>query len=187
MPLWTPPSVSRELRERTASFNAAVRESVHDFDPSDPVLREFNQVLAQIDPRLLMVRAKDRIVPGLPMRPGYYHIICDNSDRGAPDTVMIVEGEDGEFTPPTSRVYEKLAEGDLHDQRNVERFARIQREERERNEREQQANREERREHLFDYVKTNTRASVPGAGQPWTQNQAGRRDAGERRKKRGEP
>jgi hypothetical protein len=186
MPLFLPPSVSRELRERTQSFNAAVRASVYDFDPHDSVLADFNPVLQQIDPRLLMVRARERIVPGLPMKPGYYHIICDNSDRGAPDTVMIVEGEHGEFTPPTSRVFEKLAAGDMHDRRNVERFERIQREERERNEREQRANREERREHLSELVNAYTRASVagPGAGL-WTQNQAGRRDAGERKKRRG--
>ena len=181
--IFLPPSVSRELRDRTKSFNAAVRESVRDYDGTDSVLADFNPVLAAIDPRLLMVRAKEQIVPGLPMKAGYYHIICDNSDRGAPDTVMIVEGGDGEFTVPTSRVIEKLAAGDMHDQRNVDRFWRVQEAERQANEREQRENREERRQHLFDYVKTNTTASYAGPGQGgWTQNQAGRRDLGERKK-----
>ena len=41
--LYLPPGVTRELRERTESFNAAVRASVRDYDPTDPILREFNR------------------------------------------------------------------------------------------------------------------------------------------------
>ena len=114
-----------------------------------------------------MVRAKEQIVPGLPMKPGYYHVICDNSDRGAPDTVMIVEGERRRIhVRPPSRVFEKLAAGDMHDQRNVERFrahpgggARGQR---------PRAGREPRAsasEHLSELVKAYTQTSVPGTGQ----------------------
>lgn len=177
--LFLPPSVSRELRERTQSFNAAVRASVRDYDATDPILREYNQRLADYDPRLLMVRASDRIVPGLPMKAGYYHIIRDNSETGAPDTVMIVEGEHGEFVVPTSRVFEKLAAGDLHDDRNLRRFLEHQQAEHDRVEREKQADRAERREHLGELVDAYTRTSVPGTGVgPWRQNQKGHEHGG---------
>ena len=83
---FSPPNVARELRDRTLSFNAAVRDSVRDYDPVGPRPRASSiRSLAHIDPRLLMARARDQIVPGLPMKPGYYHVICDNSERGAPD------------------------------------------------------------------------------------------------------
>ena len=99
--IFLPPSVSRELRDRTQSFNAAVRESVRDYDPHDSVLRRVQPGAGDDRPAAADgPREASRSCPGLPMKPGYYHIICDNSDRGAPDTVMIVEGAHGEFTEP---------------------------------------------------------------------------------------
>ena len=110
-------------------------------------------------------------MPGLPMTAGYYHIICDNPPRRAGHRDDH-RGRDGEFADPTTRVIEKLAAGDMHDERNVDRFWAVQEAERQANEREQRENREERRQHLFDYVKTNTTASYAGPGQGgWTQNQ----------------
>ena len=36
---------------------------------------------------------------------------------------MIVEGADGEFTPSRpAALFEKLAAGDMHDERNLDRF-----------------------------------------------------------------
>ena len=99
-----------------------------------------------------MVRATDAVQAGLPMKAGYYHIIRDNSEAGAPDTVMIIEGEHGQYVEPTSRVFDKLAAGDMHDRRNVDRFHAHDRAEREQVKRDQRLEREQRHEHLTELV-----------------------------------
>jgi hypothetical protein len=117
------------------------------------------------------------------MKPGYYHLMVDNG-LSVPLTVTVIEGEHGEFAVPTSRIFEKLQAGDMRERRNLERFAAVERERHAAVEREKARDREERRDHRRDLVNAYTRTSVagPGAG-PWTQNQAGRRDAGQRRRR----
>jgi hypothetical protein len=177
--LLVPPTVAYELAQRTLSFRQDVLRSIR-LDDDDPLLAEFTARLQRIDPSIIMVRALDRVVPGVPMRPGYYHLLIDNG-MSVPLTVTPIEGDDGEFVVPTSRVFEKLAAGNMHDDRNWERWARYQREVYEANEREKARDREERIDHRVELVDAYTRTSVPGTGAgPWTQNQAGRRDAGER-------
>lgn len=150
-----------------------------DVRPDDSILLEYNERLQAIDPRLLMVRAKETgVVPGVPMRPGFYHLLRDNSDRGAPMTVMVIE-DDGRYTEPTSRVFEKLAAGDMTQRRNLDRFKTHERQEHEANEAEQKAVREERREHLKELVNAYTRTSISTTDAvPWRQNNAGHRRGG---------
>jgi hypothetical protein len=179
--LFVPPIVAHELRQRTRSFREDVLRSVYLGD-DDLYLREYNQALRRIDQRLLLVLALEHVVPGVPMKPGYYHLMVDNG-LSVPLTVTVIEGEHGEFAVPTSRIFEKLQAGDMRERRNLERFAAVERERHAAVEREKARDREERRDHRRDLVNAYTRTSVagPGAG-PWAQNQAGRRDVGERRR-----
>jgi hypothetical protein len=166
--MWLPPRISHQLADRTRSFNADVLRSCA-LDDGDPVLVEYTRRLQEYSPRLLMVRAHEHVVPGVPMKPGYYHVLVRLDD--APYTIAVVEGEDGEFVVPTSRVFERLAAGDMTQRRNLDRFAHVQRDEHDANEREKRTDREERREHVRDLVNAYTRTSVSmNPDTPWTQN-----------------
>jgi hypothetical protein len=170
--LFVPPTVAYDLAQRTLSFREDVLRSI-ELDDQDPILREFTARLQAIDPRVIMVRAKPVVVPGVPMRPGYYHLLID-SGMTVPLTVTVIEGEHGEFAEPTSRVFEKLAAGDLTQQRTWDRFSATQRLEQLAAERERQRDREERIEHRRDLVNAYTRTSISTTrATPWRQNQAG--------------
>jgi len=176
-----PPRLTRELAERTASYNADLLASLALDDP-DPLLERYSEQLRRIHPRLIMVRAREQIVPGVALRPGYYHILVRTDS--APWNAIPIEGEDGEFVVPTSRVFQRLAEGDMREQRNLERWARNQERDHAAAEREKAHDREERRDHLKELVNAYTRTSVSMTNaRPWTQNTQppANRDAGERR------
>jgi hypothetical protein len=175
-------AVARELHERTLSFRADVQASIVT-DDSDPLLTEYTRRLQAVDPRLMLVRALENVVPGVPMRPGYYHLMVDNG-LDAPLSVTVIEGEGGEFCEPTSRVFEKLFAGDMRERRNLDRWERAQRDEFDANERELQRDNEERRDHLRELVDAYTRTSISTTtARPWTQNNQpnAQRDAGARR------
>jgi hypothetical protein len=177
-----PRSVARDLHERTVSFRADVLASIVT-DDSDPLLSEYTRRLQAIDPRLLLVRAQETVVPGVPMRPGYYHLMVDNG-LDAPLSVSVIEGADGEFCEPTSRVFDKLFAGDMREQRNLDRWAAAEHERHDAVERDKQRDRQERREHLRELVTAYTETSVSlSTARPWTQNNQpnAQRDAGERR------
>jgi hypothetical protein len=177
--IYLPTSVAREALERQQSYRADVLGSI---DLDDPVAAEFSFRLQNFDRRLMLVRALDRIVPGLPMKPGHYHLLVDNGP-GIPLSVTVIEGADGEFCEPTSRIFEKLVAGDMREQRNLERFARVESEQRRANARELEDDRAERKEHLKDLVNAYTRTGVSlTKARPWTQNTQpnARREAGER-------
>lgn len=180
--LFLPASVLRETIARREQFRADVLASI-ELDDSDPFLREFTPKLQAFDPRLMLVRASESIVPGLPMKPGYYHLLIDNGPA-VPLTVTVIEGEHGEYCEPTSRLFEKLMSGDMREQRNLDRFAEQARREHEANAKELADNRADRRQHLKELVNAYTRTSISMTdARPWTQNNqpASRRDAGERR------
>jgi hypothetical protein len=177
--LFVPPHVVYELAERTRSFREDVLRSIA-LDDQDPLLREFTERLQRVSPNIIMVRARERVVPGVPMKPGYYHLLIDNG-LSVPLTVTPIEGEHGEFIVPTSRVFEKLAAGDARDDRNWERWARWQRETYEAVEREKARDREERIDHRKELVNAYTRTSISTTdATPWRQNQAGHERGGER-------
>src|SRR5262245_19008601 len=97
--LFVPPTVAYELAQRTLSFREDVLRSI-ELDDSDPVLREYTARLQAIDPRIIMVRAREHVVPGVPMRPGYYLLLQD-SGMTVPLTITPITGEHGEFAMPT--------------------------------------------------------------------------------------
>lgn len=167
--LYLPSSIRDEVLHRREQFRADVLASIS-LDDSDPFLREFTPKLQAFDARLMLVRASETIVGGLPMKPGYYHLLIDNGPS-IPLTVTVIEGANGEFCEPTSRLFEKLMSGDMREQRNLDRFAAEQRATFEANAREMADARAERREHLKDLVNAYTRTSVSTTtARPWTQN-----------------
>jgi hypothetical protein len=164
-----PARLAREYADRRQSFRRDVLASIV-LDDSDRLMAEFCRRLQAIDPRLMLVRARETVVPGVPMRPGYYHLLVDNGP-GVPLTVTVIEGKGGEFAEPTSRIFEKLMAGDMRERRNLERFARVEAERHAAVEREKARDRHERREHLRDLVNAYTRTGVSMTdARPWTQN-----------------
>jgi hypothetical protein len=168
---------------RRDSFRHDVLRSI-DLTDEDPLLLDYCVRLQAFDPRLLLVRARDEVVPGVPMKPGYYHLLIDNG-AGVPLSVTAIEGANGEWCEPTSRIFEKLVAGDMRERRNLERFARIEADRHGAVEREKAQDRSERRDHLRELVTAYTETSVSMTdARPWTQNHrpAARRDAGERQR-----
>lgn len=167
--IYLPASVARDALDRQAKFRADVLSSIV-LDESDPFLREFTLKLQAFDPRLMLVRASETVVPGLPMKPGYYHLLIDNGP-GIPLSITVIEGEYGEFCEPTSRLFEKLMAGDMREVRNLTRFARAARDEYAANAKELADDRAERRQHLKELVDAYTRTGVSmTTARPWTQN-----------------
>jgi hypothetical protein len=184
--LLLPASAARELLDKQANFAADVVASLSVTD-DDSLMLEFNVKLQKIDPRLMLVRASETIASGVPMKPGYYHLLVNNGP-GIPLSVTVIEGESGEFCEPTSRIFEKLMAGDMRERRNLERFERIRRGEYDRNAAELERDRDERQQHLRDLVNAYTRTSVSmNTDRPWTQNTQPNavREAGHRRRRRG--
>ncbi|MGH2761383.1 MAG: hypothetical protein ACRDLD_02185 [Thermoleophilaceae bacterium] len=106
MSLYVPPQVAAELVEERQRHAADLRRHVEVRD----ALERFNAELRRIDPYLQLVKARlDTELPGL--RPGYYHIIRHNP--GAPSSIKVHEGRDGEFREPDSGLFRELAESDM--------------------------------------------------------------------------
>jgi hypothetical protein len=165
--LYLPPEVAAARRREFA------QEIDKRCDLADPLARHFTKLLQQINPRLMMVRARELIAPGTPLIPGYYHLLCANDD--APLSVFAVN-ENGAYCEPDSRVFERLAAGDLHDPRTMRRYRDMQREAQRADERDAQRADEERREHVRDLVNAATRTQIStDRTRPWTQNASGRR------------
>jgi hypothetical protein len=163
-----PRSVARDLHERTVSFRADVLASIVT-DDSDPLLSEYTRRLQAIDPRLLLVRAQETVVPGVPMRPGYYHLMVDNG-LDAPLSVTVIEGADGEFCEPTSRSSRSCSRVTCASSAtltggpppSMSATTPVERD---------KARDRQRREHLRELVTAYTETSVSlNTARPWTQN-----------------
>jgi hypothetical protein len=156
-----------EFRARLAS--EAIRAKA---DEVRGVLDQFNYELRQIDPLLEMVRAGETVSVESAMRPGYYHIIRWN--QGAPPSVIVIEGDHGEYVEPTGRVFDMLKRNDLWDPANQRLVAQRERLAEEAAERQKIRDREERQEEIFERVQAATRTQVSmNRDTPWGQNQAG--------------
>lgn len=107
--LWTPPKVSKELRESRRQLDADILASLEPGDPPEP----WNSQLKELDPRLYLARARGIIRAGVPMKPGYWHVLRDNSDRDAGLSVTPVEDAVGGFCEPNSRLIEMMRRNDL--------------------------------------------------------------------------
>lgn len=175
--MWLPPTVSDEHLAGRREFEAELRDRMvrQAMLKVKGILDEFNYELKRIDPRLEMVRAAEN-THGTPLRPGFYHIVRWN--EGAPPSVMTIEGDNGEFVEPTSRVFEKLAREDLWDPENMRLLRQRQRLADEAAEKLKIREREQRQEEMLERWVAGTRTFVSmNRDSPWSQNAAGRRGA----------
>lgn len=150
MSLWTPP----QDRARQPAINAALLRSVNAVVEH---MRYWNDKLKKIDADLQLVKARDNAdAPG--MRPGHFHVLRLRDD--APPLVHVIEGPDGEFREPDSGVLQDLARGDMWSDRSRAEHKRRVKAAKTEADRERGREREDRREELYDRLKTATTTSI---------------------------
>jgi hypothetical protein len=169
MTLYLPPRLAAEERER---FIADVLERCAD----DPVATDFTRALRRVDERLMMVRARDTIEGGTPLRAGFYHVLRFN--EGAPLSVFALH-DNGRYIEPNSKVFERLAAGNLHDPRVFRALKDIPRLAQAEEDRQKARERSDRRDELRDRVNAATRTYISfNDDTPWSQNVQGRKRRG---------
>jgi hypothetical protein len=162
--LFLPGSAIRDLEETRRRHSAEVKDCV--------VLdREWTRLLKQVDDKLYMVRSRHWVKTGLPLVPGgCWHIVRDNSDKGAPETIIPLF-ENGEMLEPGSWVFDMLRRNDLQRpgalkerQRQVELLEEAQ-------ERQRRRERENRQQEILERWKAGDRAFVGWTPEgKWTQS-----------------
>jgi hypothetical protein len=170
--IFIPPKVAAEIQAESRLHQKEVMDSLE----TQSKIEYWDRVLREIDPNLHLLKAKDWVRTGVSLRPCYWHLIRDNSDKGAPPTVMILEGENGEYIEPNSGMLDKLKRNDM--QRPG--FMRELREQEEKiriaQEKEREKEREERQQEMYERWLAGTRVGVSmNRSTPWTQNARGRR------------
>lgn len=173
MPVWVPPKVAQELAEEQRGHYRAVLFPLFDFD--DPVCRQWNPELRKLDPHIRIGRAKPMAyVPGVPVRPGFYHFLRDNP--GAPPTVSAITGADDEWVEPDSGLLRKLQSNDLQNPAVIVAMRAEQERIKEEEERDKLRDREARQGEILERWAAGTRTQVSlNPDVPWSQNAAGRR------------
>lgn len=172
--LWVPPSAQRRIvedRQRFASEinSVTVQEKMRSVKA---LLDEWNYHLKQIDERLELIRAQETIPAGIPMKPGYYHVVRWN--EGAAPSVWPIEGEHGEYVEPTSKLLEIIKKNDLWDPRNFKRLVGAALARDEALERDRMVERQLRQAEIMERVAAATRTQVSMSRDiPWAQNAAG--------------
>jgi hypothetical protein len=112
----------------------------------------WNRELKRIDPYLELVKANDNAsMPGL--KPGYFHVLRHNP--GAPPSVIVHEGPNGEFREPDSGLFEELKRKDMWRDEPAWKKARAEREADAESKRDEYERKEELRERI-DHALTTT-------------------------------
>jgi len=175
--LFVPPKVAYELQQETLRREAEGLRELQ-VEAKEKWRLEFEAELQRIDHRLFGPvwcpdpAPLDAVVMGA--QPGRWHV--GRWNEGAPATLLPIQGPNGEYMEPTSRVFEQLKAMDwwddrvMRDKRKRERQmeeARIAREERERKEFD---------EEMYERYMAVSRTQVSmNRDTPWTQNAAGRK------------
>lgn len=167
--LWVPPTVSRELQQKTMEHRAELMAAAR----RDATLDYWDRELQKLDPKLFMIKAADDAqVPGV--KPGYYHVIRDCSP--APPAILPIVGDEGEFVEPTSRLLDVLRAGDLQNERAMEARRKQDEESARRRLRDKQRGHEERVEEMMDRWRSVNQTSVSmNRDAAWTQSANGKR------------
>lgn len=185
--LWVPPS-AEPLLETRRQVDAERMALVAHMRDLLPITRQMNEELQRIDPLLELVFVGERAIDDDPaIIPGRWHLVrhCPN----APDDWKPITGAGGEYTEPTSRIFEKLAEGNMWNASHLRRQRQRDARDAAARERAKEAAREARREEMRDRVLAATRTQVSLTdARPWTQNTepAAQREAGARAQTRDE-
>jgi hypothetical protein len=170
--LWVPPSATRKQVEQRNAYTASVESMVHRFQG---VMNHLNPLLKEVDPHLELIFVPpnaDTSVPGIV--PGRYMVMRHNP--GAPPSLMVVEGPDGEFIEPGTRLVDEMRAKDMWSP-EAERDRKQRRARREyEKQKEQERETEARRQEIQERWASATRAFVSmDRSTPWSQNAAGRR------------
>lgn len=160
-------TTGRELAHAREEFAAQLREELR---PALGKIAELDALLKRIDPLLHLVYW-DTDRPDLPFRRGYWYVIRDNPG-GIPSWVEI--NADGAPIEPTSRIFDRLAQGGLWNADTVRRSKAAELERLAQAEADRLRADEERTEHLRELVLAATRTQVSmNRSTPWAQNHAG--------------
>lgn len=176
MSLFLPPSVAKEIADANRRYEAEVFDQAIQayMGRVKGVLDEFTYELQKIDPRLEMMRASDSEAwHSSEVPPGYYFVVRHN-DPPAPPSIMPVQGPNGEFREPDSRLFEELKKNDLWNPATKRRAEKQREQLEEAAERHKARERADRQRELYERYLANTRTQVsmlPG----WSQNVAGKR------------
>lgn len=167
--LWIPPTVSRELQEKTRANDAELLSMFH---TDGGILTFWTRALKRIDPRLSLAQAKEN-AEGPGIRPGYYHVLRRN--EGAPMWRMPLCGPNGEFIEPTEQMLQDLEASDLQNGRAVHDRQRADAKAQAAKEAQKAQDTAERHEDLNDRLAAITKTRVSMTDVPWSQNVKGRR------------
>lgn len=139
--------------------------------------RDWTRLLKEVDDKLYMVRSRHWVKTGLPLVPGgCWHIVRDNSDRGAPETIIPLF-ENGEMLEPGSWVFDMLRRNDLQRPGALQERRRTEERLEAARERQRKREREDRQEAIHERWLSGNRVQVgwTPAGK-WTQSARGRRE-----------
>jgi hypothetical protein len=175
--LLLPPRVQKEILRDKWGQQRAMQRAVVDrlIDFEDPVAREWAPVLAKLDPRLRLGRARPQAYEaGFNVKPGFYHWVLD--EPSAPITVEPITAEDGEsFTEPSSGLLRDLERNDLQNPHVYRALIEREQSKEQAAEKARQENLDEVNENAMERYVAATRAQVSMTDVPWSQNSAGRK------------
>lgn len=170
--LFVPPRVKQELLEERRQFEQCILNAC----TTDPVCEQWNKELQRLDPRLRLVKAPEYLVIGMPLEPGYYHLVRDNETTFP--TVTPVRGEHGEYREPDSRLLEQLKGMDLWNANVIAAHKLQQETERRQAEQDKHRTRDARQGDILERWHAVSRTQVSmNRETAWSQNQAGQRAA----------
>lgn len=174
--MWLPAEVEKEVQRSKHVEERAERRQMleHLLDFDDPVCKQWNKHLHELDPRLRMGRGKPIVKTGWGVIPGYYHWFRDN-ETAAPTVTPITTPEQG-YREPDSGVLEDLKRSDLQ---NPAVFARLlkQRAAAEKAEKKaKQEAREARQQEIYERWQSGNRTQISTSDTPWTQSARARHD-----------
>jgi hypothetical protein len=166
-----PPHVQKRIDlDRRAEYWAALKRN---FTIEDPRCQEWTRKLQHLSRDLFLVKANDKVEIGVPLRPGFFHLLI--MPRDAPPLLTPLTNGD-EFAEPGDWIFDVLNRGNLRERRVRETIEREQEAEQAAIEKERRTAKENRMERVRDIVNSATRAQVSmDRSIPWTQNSDGRR------------
>lgn len=174
--LWTPHSA--QARATRAQQDAERQAFVEYMRGLLPETRRINRELHDIDPYLELVFVGERAPDDDPaIVPGRWHVVRHNPD--APDTWLPVVGENDSYAEPTSRIFERLAEGNMWNSSHLERKRKREARRAAERERDKERNRVAMAEELNEHLAAASRTQVSlNTDTPWAQNHQGTRRRG---------
>ena len=167
-----PPHVQRRLDlQRRAEYWASLKRN---FTTDDPRCEHYSRELQRrYGQGLFLVKAKDSIEPGVPLRAGYFHLMQIPHDAPPWPTPLT---NNGAYVEPGDWIFEKLGAGNLRERRVRDAIEREKREDEAAYEREKAQQKQNRMDRVKDIVDSATKVRVSmNDSVPWSQNVDGRR------------